>query len=201
MDSPKSLKDEKEKRNRLELRYESNVLILNKYVEEIRSIKNVQDEIPYFDPLDGGVNAKYLFLLEAPGKKATQSGFVSRNNPDETAKNIFELLNEVGLKRKETVLWNIVPWYIGKEGKIRPATEIDIKEGWTFLEILLEKLPKLKTIILVGRKAQKIERKLYDYKKYRILECFHPSPMYINRKINNRDIIREQLKKIVVEKG
>ncbi len=196
MDLPKSLKNEKEKRNRLERVYESHVLPLNKFVEEIRSIKKLQNDIPFFDPLDGGVNAKYLFLLEAPGQMAKQSGFVSRNNPDETAKNLFELLNEIGLRREETVLWNIVPWYIGKNGKIRPATEVDIKEGWTFLENLLEKLPKLETIILVGRKAQKIETKLYDFKKYRILECFHPSPMYINRKINNRDIIKEQLKKI-----
>jgi uracil-DNA glycosylase len=201
MDLPKSLKDEQEKQNRLELIFESNVLPLNKFIEEMRSIKNMQNEIPYFDPLDGGVNAKYLFLLEAPGLKATQSGFVSRNNPDETAKNIFELLNEIGLKREETVLWNIVPWYIGVNGKIRPATEVDIKEGWPFLEVLLKKLVNLKVIILVGRKAQRVYKKIDDFKKYRIFECFHPSPMYINRKKDNRDIIKEQLKKIKVEQG
>ena len=40
--------------------------------------------IPHFDPLDGGSNAQVLFLMEAPGPKASASGFVSRNNPDET---------------------------------------------------------------------------------------------------------------------
>src|SRR5687768_13788587 len=52
-------------------------------------------EVPDFDPLDAGVRARVLFLLEKPGPmtaehgKRTGSGFVSRNNDDSTAEAIF----------------------------------------------------------------------------------------------------------------
>jgi hypothetical protein len=56
--------------------------------------------IPYFDPLDGGVGASVLFLLEAPGPRAVASGFISRDNPDETAKNFHEFNAAAGLARR-----------------------------------------------------------------------------------------------------
>ena len=56
-----------------------------------------EDHVPHFDPLDGEVEAGCLFLFEAPGPRAVGSGFVSRDNPDETAKNFFFLNREAGL--------------------------------------------------------------------------------------------------------
>ena len=51
---------------------------LKKFVASLRkSIGN--DDIPDFDPLDGGVHAECLFLLETPGKQAVRTGFISRN--------------------------------------------------------------------------------------------------------------------------
>jgi hypothetical protein len=50
--------------------------------------------VPDFDPLDGGVNAQVLFLLEKPGPMAAEdgkragSGFISRDNDDGTAEAI-----------------------------------------------------------------------------------------------------------------
>ena len=41
-------------------------------------------------------DAAILYLLEAPGRRAIESGFVSRDNPDETAKNFFLLNIEAG---------------------------------------------------------------------------------------------------------
>ncbi len=75
--------------------------------------KSLKTPVPHFDPLDGGINARVLFLLEAPGAKAVASGFVSRNNPDETARNFFDLNMAAGIARRDTVCWNVVPWYIG----------------------------------------------------------------------------------------
>jgi len=66
------------------------MLPLRDFVESLRNEMGPEYEIPHFDPLDGGINAQVLFLLEAPGSKAVASGFVSRHNPDETAKNFFE---------------------------------------------------------------------------------------------------------------
>ena len=41
------------------------------------------DEVPDFDPLDGGVEARALFLFEKPGRMTagqSGSGFISRDN-------------------------------------------------------------------------------------------------------------------------
>jgi len=51
------------------------------------------------------------------------SGFISRDNPDPSARNFRALLAGAGIPREKTVLWNIVPWYIGSGVKIRPATK------------------------------------------------------------------------------
>ncbi len=116
-DKPKSLKDEAVKQERRSLLEQSHVATLTEFVDEIRDRKLQEhspdfrkEHIPYFDPLDGGVKSRCLFLFEAPGGRAVKSGFVSRNNPDETAKTFFELNERAGLDRCLTVSWNIVPW-------------------------------------------------------------------------------------------
>ena len=95
---------------------------LTAFVDRLRAEMGSDYQIPYFDPWDGGTAAEVLFLLEAPGAKAVASGFISRNNPDETAKNFFQLNRESGISRKRTITWNIVPWYLGSGSRIRPAT-------------------------------------------------------------------------------
>jgi len=92
LEPPKSLGDAEQRRARTALLSEPHIQPLTEFVERMRFTKGPDYGIPYFDPLDGGVDAKALFLLEAPGPKAIRSGFISRNNPDETAKN-FYLLN------------------------------------------------------------------------------------------------------------
>ena len=49
---------------------------LTGFVEGIRRERGLGSEVPYFDPLDGGANARALFVLEAPGPKAVASGLV-----------------------------------------------------------------------------------------------------------------------------
>lgn len=71
--------------------HEPHIAPLTLFVETLRTQLGPIAGIPYFDPSDGGITAKLLYLLEAPGAKALFSGFISRNNPDETAKNFFEL--------------------------------------------------------------------------------------------------------------
>lgn len=73
---------------------------LTAFVEELRAEAGSGAQVPYFDPWDGGIEATTLFLLEAPGRMAVFSRFVSRDNPDETAKNFFELNVEAGIDRK-----------------------------------------------------------------------------------------------------
>ena len=85
-DAPKSLHDPQVKQARMDLVREPHVAELTGFVNDLREKTGLAGHIPYFDPLDGGIMAPCLFLFEAQGRKAVESGFISRNNPDETAK-------------------------------------------------------------------------------------------------------------------
>ncbi len=185
-DRPKSLADDMCRQNRIELLSEPHIKPLIKFVQEIRTNKGPNYSIPFFDPLDGGVRSKILFVLLAPGPQAVKSGFISRNNPDLSAKNMFELLAESGFSRYETVLWNIVPWYIGNEKKIRPPVQSEIVEGSFYLERLMDLLPNLEAIVLVGEKAWKAEKLLKINSRIRVFNSNHPSPLFVNRKPGNK---------------
>lgn len=143
--------------------------------------------VPDFDPLDGGVDAECLFLLEAPGRKAVRSGFVSRNNPDETASNFFKLNEEANLRRNCTVTWNAVPWYIGDSQRIRAATRADLSAAQEHLVRLLSLLPRLRAIVLVGRKAQLFTTMVQQLApSVTVLSCPHPSPLSLNGRAARR---------------
>ena len=163
---------------------------LTAFVEALRSQVGSSASIPYFDPWDGGINAECLFLLEAPGGKAVKSGFISRNNDDQTAENFLKFSLEAGLLRERTVSWNIVPWYIGSQAKIRAAKNKDIEVGIPHLIHLLNLLPKLRAVVLLGRKAQEAENNLSRLRPdLKIFKLPHPSPLFVNNKPENKDII------------
>jgi uracil-DNA glycosylase len=196
-DIPKSLGDPTARKERLAAIREEHVAPLNDFVDKVRSEKGLASEIPYFDPADGGCQARCLFLLEAPGPKAVASGFVSRNNPDETAKNFFLLNREAKLDRRWTVSWNIVPWYIGNNRKIRPASPADIAAGMPYLRVLLSLLPKLRVVVLMGRKAQRARSVVQEMTpSSTILDMLHPSPLVINHDPANRQEMLQTLKAV-----
>ena len=153
---PYSLSTDAIKVHRMSLLNKKHISPLTDFVHRMRTQTSKGEKIPFFDPLDGGQNAEVLFLLEAPGPAAVKSGFISRNNPDPTAKNFCELNTSVGLNREKTISWNIVPWYIGIKNNIRPANNADITQGKPWLKELLRLLKKVKFIVLVGKKSQSI---------------------------------------------
>lgn len=189
-DCPKSLADPDERAARTTALAADHMQPLTAFVRRLRLRSGQERGVPDFDPLDGGVTAECLLLLEAPGAKAKGSGFVSRNNPDETAQNIFLLNAEAGLARGRTITWNIVPWYVGSETKIRAVNTSDLKLALPYLEELLGMLPRLRAIVLVGRKAQRA-RKLIEClsPRYRIFACPHPSPLCLNGRPQRRQEI------------
>jgi uracil-DNA glycosylase len=93
-----SLHDADEQERRRALLQEAHIAPLTEYVTYLRTSSEDSRKIPDFDPLDGGTKASVLFLLEAPGRKAVASGFISRDNPDPTARNMTQLLIECGLQ-------------------------------------------------------------------------------------------------------
>lgn len=151
-------------------------------VMEIRTALKLTSEVPGFDPKNGNERAKYLFLLEAPGPKAVESGLISFDNLDPTARNFREQLAAAGISREEIAVWNIVPWYIGNEGgtAIRPATGQDVRAGIEFLAPLISAMPHLRCIILVGGTARQAHLFLSRTTNVRIVCCHHPSARVVN---------------------
>jgi len=172
-------------------------LPLTRFVEDMRQEQGSDKYVPDFDPLDGGIRAQCLFVLEAPGPKTKNSGFVSRDNNDETAKNFLECNGKAGLSREKTIIWNIVPWYIGTGKKIRPANSSDIKTGVLHLHRLIQLLPELQIIVLIGRNAQLVREEIESrYNDFELFCCPHPSPLFVNRKDGNKQKIIDRLIKV-----
>jgi len=179
-DAPYLLNNEEEQRRRLEMLSLSHVKPLANYVASLRAVLGEQYRVPDFDPCDGGTQARVLFLLEAPGPKAVESQFVSSNNPDPTARNLWHLIHDAGIPRAETLIWNIVPWYVGTGKRIRPVNAADITDALPHLKTLLGLLPKLQLIVLVGRKAQSAEAPIRRLTTKPIRHTYHMSGQVFN---------------------
>ncbi|MFQ2158013.1 uracil-DNA glycosylase [Aeromonas hydrophila] len=190
MDIAKMLADDAAIKARMAQLEEPHIRVLTQFVRDLREKMGAEAAIPYFDPWDAGVQAEVLFLLEAPGPKAKNSGFISMNNPDETAKNVFEMTHAIDLDRRRILLWNTVPWYIGSGQRIRAANTKDIRQGIDSLAQLLALLPCLQAVVLVGKKAQKVEKHIRAVApQLNIFTSPHPSPMFVNRKPENRSLL------------
>jgi len=123
------------------------------------------------DPLDGGTLARVLLLLEKPGPGAARTGFVSRDNASPTSAAIRAFLDEAGLPRGETLLWNTVPAW---NGTIK-VTGAEVRASLAHLATFLPLLPHLDTVILVGARAARAEGLLRGT-GLRLLRSAHPSP-------------------------
>jgi hypothetical protein len=148
-------------------------------VEERRRGRRPDAVLPHFDPAEAGIEARALVLLEAPGPKTVPewggSGFISVDNNDPTAQNMWTARNDTGL-HDHVLAWNIVPWVLGR-ASVKPAAS-DLAQGAVELRGLLGLLPDLRVIILSGQKAQEgwdthLELTIGDH--YRVLRTVHPA--------------------------
>ena len=171
----RSLKEKEVVDARKSMLDEPHIRPLTEYIKKLEK-KYPDLEFPYFDPLDGGCNADILFLLEKPGPKTSEkgqgSGFISRDNNDPTAEAIFNFMAIAKIPRKRTVIWNVIPGWNGT----RKVTSHELKQGVLELGIIFSLLSQLKTVVLVGRKAEEAKKFL---KLESIIISAHPSP--INR--------------------
>ena len=144
------------------------------------------EAVPWFDPTEAGVGARILLLLEAPGPKATGgngprpasrgSGFVSPDNDDQTAQNMWSLLHEAHIdRRREIVTWNVVPWYVGDGTRIRAVSARDLIESRSALGELLDLVADLRVVVLLGRKAAQGWRSAAPALGLATIEAPHPS--------------------------
>lgn len=175
--APRSLRDPEAREARRRLLSEPHIRPLTAYVEQLRD--RSPDEFPDFDPLDGGVDARLLFLLEKPGPMTSASrtgragsGFISRDNDDPTAEAIFNFMGDAGIPRRETVLWNVIPGW----NRTRKVTTREMREGALEALRLVQLLPRLKAVVLVGERA-KSALPLLSQGAFSLFASRHPSPI------------------------
>lgn len=167
---------------------------LNRWVEDLRERLGDDAIVPWFDPADAGTAARVLWLLEAPGPKATiergGSGIVSCNNNDGTAESTWRTREEAGLARGLVAHWNVIPYYLGSETRIRAWNPGDVAAAGPLLAELLGMFGSLRCVILGGRAPQRAWR---DHAPaghgLRVIECPHPSPTNVNTRPGTRDAI------------
>jgi uracil-DNA glycosylase len=193
-DRPRLFRDSKEVLRREAELDSQHVLPLNDWVRKLRKRLGPDAIVPWFDPQDGGCEARILWLLEAPGPKATRerggSGFISCNNNDGTAQNTWETREEAGVSRKLVIHWNVIPYYIGTNTKIRAYNPHDIAAVGPYIEELVRLLPHLKVVILGGEAARKVWQDFAPrHMKVHVIVCPHPSPTNVNTRPGNREQI------------
>ena len=172
--SPPPLRDPALRRQRRALLTLPHMAPLAAYVSGLRGCSGI---VPDFDPLDGGTEARVLFLLEKPGPQAAPSprapcgdpGFISRDNASATAEALRRFMQEAGLPRRDTVIWNVIPWWNGSIS----VTAAERAAGLQELPRVLALLPRLHTAVLVGRTAARARPAM---RGLRVLESAHPSP-------------------------
>lgn len=158
--------------NRMTQSIPEHVESLARYVGRLRD-ERPATLVPGFDPADGGTRARLLFLLEKPGAmiaRAPEAALVSRDNATGTAQAIGRFMAEADIPRRETVLWNVVPWWNGTP-LIRAAEH---RDGLAALADLLPLLPRLEGAVLVGRRAGEA-REMLEAHGLAVFASAHPS--------------------------
>ena len=196
-DRPRSLGNGSVREQRRKLLNHPHVQPLTRYVHELRAQE--LGEVPYFDPLDGGIEARVLFLFEKPGRMTSGtdgvgSGFVSRNNDDPTAEATFCFMVEAGIPRELTVTWNVVPWWNGQRGVLSGELQRGVRE----VKNLIRLLPRLQAVVFVGKKSNKARRYLESSPGSRLafFSSPHPSPIVRATRRNQWESIPDDWAKV-----
>ena len=198
---PKENRDPAFVQRKLERLEEPHVAPLTAFVKTLNGQRGI-GSVPWFDPDDAGIDARILLLFEAPGPRATGtagpraaargSGFISPDNDDRSAEAMWRLFNEARIERhRDVVNWNIVPWYVGDDRRIRAVEDSDLDEARPALLKLLTLLPQLRIIVLLGDKA--IRGWLRAQIPFPILAAPHPSPRSLAGRPHRRQEILHAL--------
>ena len=194
--APRAHRDRREVERKRQLLDESHIAPLTEFVRRLRAERG--DVVPWFDPTEAGTKARILMLFENPSRRADAaqgSGFISADNNDVSAKNMWGFLRKAGIDRsRDVVAWNIVPWYVGDERTIGKVKTSDIDEARPALLELLGLLPNLGVVILFGRKAQAGWLRARPPVDIPVLEAPHPSGHWLNAHPEDGTVIVARLR-------
>jgi hypothetical protein len=187
-DAPYALKYEDARQRQRAMLSQPHVKPLFEYLNAVRTARGNGVFIPEFDPLDGGIHAKALFLFASPSAGPEESGFISRENPDPSALNVRALFENAGISRKDTMLWNVVPWAMDRE-----VSKGDVADALPYHSPLLKRMDQLnlKVVVLLGLNAQKALPELKTLTKAEIKTTWMPSPRVFNTSPQKREEVQE----------
>lgn len=160
-------------------RYDPHVEPINRLIDELGELDDAGHP-PYVAPIYRGIDAAALAVLRDPGPKAggaAGSGFLSVENDDQTAECQCAFFAEAGVNPSDVVPWNAYPWYINAK-----PTRLQLAAGTRPLRQLLDLMPNLRIVLLLGGDAQSAWRLfLSGHSSYirrrgiEALSTYHPS--------------------------
>ncbi|MCE4224980.1 uracil-DNA glycosylase [Methylobacterium sp. C25] len=141
-----------------------------------KALRHTYGEVPHFDPFDGGIDARLLFLLSTPGPSSAAIRFTSRDNPTGTARTLRRLFAVSRVSRRDTVLWNAVPWTLPRRGRaLGLPSSRDRAAARVILPDLLDLMPRLEAVVLLGAVAGALAEQVRE-RVAAVLTAPHPSP-------------------------
>lgn len=160
-------------------RYDPHIAPINRLVDDLGRDRP-DDRPPYVAPMYRGVDAPVLAVLRDPGPKAAGaqgSGFLSVENDDQTAERQCVFFEQAGLDPADVLPWNAYPWYINAA-----PNRAQLTAGLDPLRRLVELLPRLRVVLLLGRDARAAwqmfltrHRGLVAERELVALSTYHPS--------------------------
>lgn len=160
-------------------RYAPHVAPLNRLVDGLVGYED-RGWLPYVAPVHGGTRARVLSVLRDPGPKTLVeggSGMLCVENDDPTAETQARLFDGAGIALGDVTPWNAYPWYVN-----RAPSGAELQAGVAALVQVVERIPKLRVVLLQGRHAQAGWRRLRRAqpgleveRELTVVATFHPS--------------------------
>lgn len=176
---PRRMRDAAYRADQWARRFEVHIRPINELVDELGARHDAGCP-PYVAPMYRGTAAPVLAVLRDPGPKAggaQGSGFLSVENDDQTAERQCVFMSEAGLDPSDVLPWNAYPWYINAA-----PTRSQLGDGVEPLRRLIELMPRLQVVLLLGKDAQRGWQVFLDAhgglvrrRGIEVLPTYHPS--------------------------
>lgn len=176
---PRQMRDPAFREDQWVRRYEPHVEPLNRLIDELGE-RDDAGHPPYIAAMYWGNEAPVLSLLRDPGPMAggpKGSGFLCVENDDPSAERLWHFLAEAGIDPRDVVPWNAYPWYINAK-----PTRAQLAAGVDPLMRIIELMPRLQTVLLLGKDAQQAwpllmakHGEAIQQRGIAVFSTFHPS--------------------------
>lgn len=190
-DQPRALASTFARRRRKRFIRDPHIAPISYLIDTIAEAEN-SPGLPYNDPLFGGVNAEMLFVLKSPQADADPAlfgtRFLSVDNNDEGAENMFHALAANHIDRSRCLAWNICPFPTSGN----TPSDSEISRAAPYTRQLIAMLPNLKVVVLLGGPARQgwSQALLGGRRDVTVIRGASPSPPGIHRATNRASFER-----------